>query len=436
MKQLATEEVSFIATGDSFITRRLPEKKTVGQEELAAIIREADFKFTNFEVTTPGNHAAPSAFSGGTWAAADERVIGDLKWFGFNCVNVATNHALDYLYDGLAHTEQSLEQNELLYVGVGKDLSEATTPKYIETPNGRIALIGTTSTFHESWMAGEQRRDCQGRPGVNGLRYSTVYQTTDEHLEVLQFIAEQTGVNDQRNLDKAEGFAVAHDSGQFEFGSYVFEPSATTGSYRVANEKDMQRIIRAIHEAKRQADYVVISFHSHEMEGVHKDKPADFMKEACRRFIDEGAHAIIGHGPHILRGIEIYKQRPIFYSLGNFIFQNETVEKLPADFYSTYDLSNEHNVADALDRRSRNGQIGLGANPLVWESVVAEWKMQNGVLTELLLHPVELGYELARYKRGWPVLSANERILENLQELSRAFGTQIYMQNGVGVVKL
>ncbi len=45
--------------------------------------------------------------------------------------------------------------------------------------------------------------------------------------------------------------------------------------------------------------------------------------------IDAGADVFVGHGPHVLRGIEIYKGKPIFYSLSNFIFQNETVLRMP-----------------------------------------------------------------------------------------------------------
>lgn len=431
-----SDAVSFVATGDSFITRRLPEKKKAEQEQIAELIRSADVRFTNFEVTIPGSDAPPSAFSGGTWASADEHVIEDLLWYGFNCVNLATNHTLDYLYEGLAHTQQSLEKLGLRYVGAGVNLAEAASPAYLETPNGRVALIGTTSTFHESWMAGNQRRDCRGRPGVNGLRYKSIYQTTAEKLQVLKEVADQTGVNDQRNLDKKEGFIADDPDGYIEFGSYIFEASNQTGSYRLANENDMERIIRTIHDAKRQADYVLVSFHSHEMEGIHKNKPADFMMEASRRFIDAGAHAVLGHGPHILRGLEIYKNNPIFYSLGNFIFQNDTVEKLPADFFEKYNLNEEHTVADALDKRSNNGEIGLGTNPHVWESVIAKWEMTDGKLSQLTLHPIEMGFGRPRYQRGWPELSKRSEIISSLQSLSAPFGTSIRWENGMGIVSL
>lgn len=428
--------VSFIATGDSFITRRLPEQKSKSTESLISLIGNGDVRFTNFEVITPGPDAPPAAFSGGTWARADHRVIRDLKSYGFNCVNAATNHVLDYLYDGLINTQVALEREDLLFVGVGQHMDEASAPKYIETLNARVALIGATSTFHESWMAGSQRRDGTGRPGVNGLRLSSIYKTSKERLKILKDIAEQTGINHQRDLDKKEGFLPKDEDGKTIFGEYVFEEGGKEESVRNVNSEDMNRIISSIHEAKRQADYTLISIHSHEMEGNQKDCPADFLVEACHKFVDEGADAVIGHGPHILRGIELYNGRPIFYSLGNFIFQNETVERLPSDFYRKYGLTDDHNVADAFDYRSQGGKIGLGANPLVWESVVAEWKMDGGQLVELILHPIELGFNLPRYKRGWPSLSNNTKVLENLRRLSEPFGTEIEIKDGKGHIKL
>lgn len=104
-------------------------------------------------------------------------------------------------------------------------------------------------------------------------------------------------------------------------------------------------MLRRIDEAKRQADYVLVSIHAHEMEGETKEKPAEFLKTFARACIDQGAHAVIGHGPHIVRGIEIYKNRPIFYSLGNFIFQNDTVSCLPAEFYEKYGLGHDDHIS-------------------------------------------------------------------------------------------
>lgn len=170
------------------------------------------------------------------------------------------------------------------------------------------------------------------------------------------------------------------------------------------------------------------------MKGENKYQSAEFIEEFARKCIDEGAHAIIGHGPHVLRGIEIYKNRPIFYSLGNFIFQNDTVNYLPSDFYEKYNVPQDKNVPDALSKRSKQNTKGLGTNPYVWESVIANWKMESGELKELTLHPIELGYGMKSYQRGWPILSSNDEILYRLQELSKPYGTSIKVENHVGLI--
>src|SRR5690625_3244016 len=119
------------------------------------------------------------------------------------------------------------------------------------------------------------------------------------------------------------------------------------------------------------------------------------------------ADAIIVHGRHILRGIEIYKNKPIFCSLGNFIFQNDSVEKLPADFYTKYELDHYANISDALDARSSGDTRGFAMDQRFWESVVATWSMKDGTVTEVQLHPIELGYGKSRHQRGWPKLVKN-----------------------------
>ncbi|NTU99490.1 CapA family protein, partial [Candidatus Falkowbacteria bacterium] len=72
-----------------------------------------------------------------------------------------------------------------------------------------------------------------------------------------------------------------------------------------------------VSEAKKQADFVVVNIHW----GV--EYKHDFSKKqqtVGHALIDAGADAIIGHHPHVTQGIEVYNNKPIFYSLGNFIF--------------------------------------------------------------------------------------------------------------------
>src|SRR5699024_9835391 len=122
-------------------------------------------RFTNLEMTTHHMEGVPGAASGGTWAMASPHVLKDLKGYGFNVIGWANNHTLDYLYGGLNATERYLNDYGFVHAGAGKNLAAASEPSYLETPAGRVALISATSSFHETWVAGEQRRDMVGRPG-------------------------------------------------------------------------------------------------------------------------------------------------------------------------------------------------------------------------------------------------------------------------------
>jgi poly-gamma-glutamate capsule biosynthesis protein CapA/YwtB (metallophosphatase superfamily) len=72
-----------------------------------------------------------------------------------------------------------------------------------------------------------------------------------------------------------------------------------------------------ITEAKKAADYVIVSFH---WGGEGLDTPRPYQKAAGHQAIDAGADIVIGHHPHVLQGVEYYQSGVIFYSLGNFAF--------------------------------------------------------------------------------------------------------------------
>ncbi|MCC6716960.1 MAG: CapA family protein [Acetobacteraceae bacterium] len=421
----------FVATGDAFITRRLAS--TPALWSLADVVRDADARFTNFEVLTPGD-AFPSAVSGGTWAKAPEGVIGDLQTLGFNMLSWANNHTLDYAYDGLANTAAALDRSGMVHAGVGRNLAEAAAPRYLETVQGRVALIGICSTFHETAMAGQQRPDMAGRPGINPLRFTTTYTLPRAELAALAAMAEASGVNDGHKMRVKAGFG-KDEPGVVLFGGHRFK-EGPAGVATEANKADVARTMAGISEARRQGDYVLVSLHAHEALGTDKAVPAGFLVDFARACIDAGAHAVIGHGPHVLRGIEMYQKRPIFHSLGNFIFHNETIPHLPQDFYDKFQMGLTENVADAIDKRSDSNTKGFAADPWAWKSVLARWNMEGDETNLVELIPVELGFGVARSRRGTPRLSEDEEILPHLARLSAAMGTVIEIDGNIGRVKL
>jgi poly-gamma-glutamate capsule biosynthesis protein CapA/YwtB (metallophosphatase superfamily) len=426
--------LSLVATGDSFITRRLPGGED--QRALARMIAAADVRFTNFEVLTPGDNAIPNAVSGGTWARAPEGVIADLQALGFNMVSLANNHTLDYLHAGMLATGRALDAHGMLHAGTGIHLADAARPRYLECPTARVALIAVTASFHETAAAGQQRPDMPGRPGVNMLRHTTTHILPPDRLAALRTLADESGINDAYKLRVKEGFAPAPAPDIVLFGGHRFRAGAAPAVETTARPEDVARVAAAIGEARRQGDHVLVSLHAHEMRGASKSTPAAFLEAFSRACIDAGAHGVIGHGPHILRGIEIYRGRPIFYSLGNFIFHNETVQSLPSEFYEKFDLGLTDNVADAIDARSAGNTRGFATDPWAWKSVLARWRWQGEKMTELELIPVELGFGEPRSRRGTPRLSADPTILPHLAELSAPYGTQIALEGSIGRVAL
>lgn len=431
---MGESNIAFAATGDSFITRRLPSRSPEAAA-LAALMANADVRYTNLEVVVRRNEGFPSAQSGGTWATVEPSALDDLRSYGFNLMSWANNHTLDYSYGGLAATERYLDEGAWVHCGAGRDLPAASAPCYLETGGGRVACIAATSSFHESWRAGNPRPGVSGRPGINPMRYHTLHRVSPEQAAQLRTVVESTTVNAIHKLRVKEGFAKPDPEGTLRIGNTLFETAADgqCGEITRPHAEDLQRMLGQIADARAQADSVIVALHCHEMKDGHKDQPPDFLVDYARACIDGGADAVIGHGPHILRAVEIYRQRPIFYSLGNFIFQNETVPYLPADFYEQYGIDLQLPVGAALDVRSKNRSIGLSVNPKVWHSVVARWSMRGGVLQKLEFHPVSLGYKQPREDQGWPCLSDDPAPLQELVELSAAFNTPLQIVDGKAI---
>lgn len=423
--------IKIALVGDILITRPLPAKGYNGLQELTDLINGHEVKFANLETTIHRREGYPSAFPGGTWAMTNPICLKDIKRLGFNILNTANNHSMDYSHNGMLATHKYLIEYDLPFTGTGENLADATAPTFIECAEGRVAVIGATSSFHDSDAAGNQRKDMKGRPGVNPLRHKSIYEVTEENYQNLQKIASEIGINDYHNQAIKEGYLLPKDN--FNFANFEFKKGENNLLHTYPLEKDLWRIINSITEARKQSDCVIVSFHSHQFSNGNKKKPAEFIRVFAKSCIDAGASIIVGHGPHILRGIEVYNKGAIFYSLGNFIFQNETVTHLPADFYEKYSVQNEDGVGTAMDKRSKNGTIGPNVDEDVWNSVLVSIEDDSKKMNIKLI-PLELGHELPRYKKGLPKISKNEHTITQIQELSIFFNTKVHNLNGVGSI--
>jgi poly-gamma-glutamate synthesis protein (capsule biosynthesis protein) len=337
-------------------------------------------------------------------------------------------------------TLDALKQTTFVHSGVGMNLDEAAAPAYLDTPTGRVALISMSSSIAgDAAMAGRQSRRIIGRPGVNALRTNKYFEVTKDQLDFLNEIAELSGVNTAHNILRSEGYvALKEDKDSVEFGKMVkFKLGDKTKYHVELNETDMKRLEQAIYEAKAQADYILVSIHAHQLSGNTKETPADFLVEFAHRAIDLGAHAVLGHGPHLLRPLEIYKNRPIFYSLGDFMPHNESVTFAPEDMYEKYGLTSDDPLCEIYRKRSRNYTVGLLTDHRMMEAVIPYFEMEDGELTHLELLPIELGFGEPRYRLGNPKCRTDCGIIERYAEMSAPYGTKITVrEDGIGVVEL
>ena len=412
-------------TGDSILMRRLGSLNDDRVRPLFDIIRDADVAFTNLECLPNSYRGDPAMESGGSHFAAPAWVIDELVEAGFDLFATATNHCLDYSISGLLAAKEELDRRGVLHAGIGEHLGEARMPVYRDHPNGTVAMLSCASTFAKGQEAAAQTPEMQGRPGLNPIRFDTVHEVTSAQLEALRGIVEQLGLEKQRLSKIQLGFAFPpNDPDAVVLGDMTFSAAGKVALRTSPKAKDLDAIARWVREARLASDVVIVSVHAHE-QGDTKEDPAEFLRAFAHRMIEEGADMVVGHGPHLLRGMEFHQGKPIFYSLGNFIGQNELVARLPADSYERFRADPALTPAAVYRQRTDEDRKGFPSDRRFWETVMPVCTYTEGRLSGIDIHPVTLGLGEARHLRGRPRLAEGEeaaRILRRFADLSAPFG--------------
>ncbi len=430
--------MKFTVAGDMLVQRRIPEGYA-GFYEVKDYIEKGDARFFNLETTVNSGEFFANQYCGGSYLRADAGVLCDAKRFGFNMLSFANNHSMDFSHDGLMATKEAVDKAGFPNAGAGANLDEAASPAYLDTKNGRVALISVVSTMmNEAAMAGKQSRRFKGRPGVNGLRIEEHIELTPEEFTAVSKIIEKSNVNAEYNIVRAEGYLPPVAEGTVQLKNTVFKLGDKTRYVTHPNKTDTERVLKAIYEAQLQADYILVSVHSHELSGTAKENPADFLCEFAHACIDGGAHAVIGHGPHLLRPVEIYKKRPIFYSLGDFVIHNENIPYAPHEMFEGQGLTDDSTMRELFYKRSKGYTRGLMRDRRMLESVIPYFEMEDGELKCLELMPIELNFDKKEiWQKGDPRFSKDHGIIERLSEMSEPFGTRITVnEKGYGVVEI
>jgi poly-gamma-glutamate synthesis protein (capsule biosynthesis protein) len=169
----------------------------------------------------------------------------------------------------------------------------------------------------------------------------------------------------------------------------------------------------------------MISIHSHQLSGDAKENPSQFLIDFAHECIDAGAHAIIGHGPHLLRPIEVYKGCPIFYSLGDFILQLYNIEFAPSEFFAKVGIPDNSTVHDLLKTRSKDFTVGLMTDPRMFLNVLPMWEIEDGKMTSLRLVPVMGNMDGNKSEIGLPRLIAPDKVVDYLGKMSAPYGIKL-----------
>jgi poly-gamma-glutamate synthesis protein (capsule biosynthesis protein) len=143
-----------------------------------------------------------------------------------------------------------------------------------------------------------------------------------------------------------------------------------------------------------------------------------------------------------MRGIEVYKGKPIFYSLGNFVFQSTLIRRQPADLFDLWGMTGEQTTVELYEKREAPPAVFFD-DPSYWESFVAEVDYAEGKLKEIHLIPILLDYDPKkplseqRTTAGVPRLAKGDKakkIIEDLTRLSLLYGTEVEYRNGAGII--
>ncbi|HZP32755.1 MAG TPA: CapA family protein [Candidatus Acidoferrales bacterium] len=348
---------------------------------------KGDVIFTNLEAAVAEKGEATHE---GRGFLTPPEALDALKTFGFNLVALSGNHAFDLKATGIQNTVREADKRSIVHAGTGNNLAEAAAPGYLHTAKGTIALVASASG-----LIAPDASATANRPGVNELRV---------------------------------------EAGEKENESTQDLPGAGPNT---PNPEDAQRILQNIRDARQHADFVVVYQHNHVFgnhsfatiftEGMpERLAPNEWLVKWTHQEIDAGADVIVMHGAPLLHGVEIYHGRPIFYDLGNFVY----------------------NVPPT---------ISYIDEPIAWESAVAyvefEGRGQTKILKSVSLRPIVLNYAGEGQAdmhnpytnnqfldtRGLPSPAMGARagyILQRMAEQSKPFGTTIEVKGETGEIKL
>ena len=295
-------------------------------------------------------------------------LAGVMKDAGFDVISFASNHALDYGRDAFCETCGHIRDAGLYLTGAGED--EETARKYpvIDVEGTKVAVLAYNSILPQGFWAQEKR------PGCNPARGISAY------------------------------VPIEHD-----------QPGTPCRIYTFPHPEDLDRMIKDIEEAKQKSDLVIVSIHW----GIHFKEAvvADYQKYYAHFAIDHGADLILGHHAHILKPVEVYKGKAIFYSLGNFAMEEVTdmlrdQKAIGQDMKTSKNHTEMTAISPAFQTTKRSFPMDC------YLSMVVKWTVKNKKLQTVSYLPAYLPKDGAPYILSPEDPKFNE-VVEYLKKINR-----------------
>jgi poly-gamma-glutamate synthesis protein (capsule biosynthesis protein) len=256
-------QVTLLATGDLIIDEPQPD----AYFDLARpILRGADVVVGHVEVPfTLQREGSPNV----PREARDPAKLSALANAGVHVASLAANHLYDDSTAGVEDTIEGLRRQGIVPFGAGLNLDEARTPAYLECHGVRMGFLSYNCVGTEESWAGPRKA---GGAYVHVLTHYL--------------------------LDHAT-------------------PGGTPTVFTGAEAESLEAMKADVARARQACDFVSVSLHKGTVHTPALVMP--YEKQIARAAVDAGADLVVSHHAHILRGIELYKGKPIYHGLGNFV---------------------------------------------------------------------------------------------------------------------
>lgn len=410
-----TNTFTIAVTGQSLIKHDIRGVETPGFQGVREILGEADLSFTNFEGTILGSHGG-WPLKGSFFGCSYPVVLDALQSMGFQALSLSNNHAFDLGPSGVLSTLEEVERRGFLHAGIGRNHTAAVRAAKSSFSGRKVALVAMDGGPGPDFMyAADAASGRPERPGVNRLGLTQIIDIDSAAFEQLRGVRDKVGytVRHLGNDNQPDDAPQVDPETEIAIARAIFRRSDGFCRSVKVNAVDMARNLAAITSAAEEGHLVIAYLHHHHWASDWYQVP-DWVGAVAKQCIDAGAAAFLSHGAPVLQPVEIYRGRPIFYSLGNFIF---------------------HVKSERSPWMARE----------VWESVIGSCSFdEDGALAGISFHPVVIGGAEALKtdvleQRLVPDLAQDvdaARILHRFRDLSAKVGTEIQVSDGVGFLQL